>query len=245
MKPIRMVIFDKDGTLMDFDAFWVTVSRLAVPEMLAELKVDPALAETLYEAMGIRDGITDVRGVLCWGTYEQMGEEMHRALTDAGVVCDREEVVRLTKLLYHRHAPEGEIRPACENIRGVLGEHIRQGRQLALVTTDGPGVTRQCLLSMDIGHYFSAVCTDDGVLAPKPDPMCIELICEQFGYTKDELVMVGDTMNDIRFARNGGIRVIAVAGNAESRACLAEAADAVVPDISHAAAVMAQWEAAE
>ena len=111
MKPIRMVIFDKDGTLMDFDAFWVTVSRLAVPEMLAELKVDPALAETLYEAMGIRDGITDVRGVLCWGTYEQMGEEMHRALTDAGVVCDREEVVRLTKLLYHRHAPEGEIRP--------------------------------------------------------------------------------------------------------------------------------------
>ncbi|MBR5446670.1 MAG: HAD family hydrolase [Clostridia bacterium] len=239
---IKMVLFDKDGTLMDFDSFWVTVSRLAVPEMLAELNADPALAERLYEAMGIRNGTADVRGVLCWGTYQQMGEVMHQALTDAGTVCDMEEVVRLTRQLYHRHAPEGEIRPACENIKSVLGEHIRQGRQLAVVTTDGPGVTRQCLLSMDIGHYFSAVCTDDGILPPKPDPMCIEVICEQFGYTKDELVMVGDTMNDIRFARNGGIRVIAVAGNAESRAYLAEEADAVVPDISHAAAVIAQWE---
>ena len=78
-----------------------------------------------------------------------------------------------------------------------------------------------------------------------PDPLCIEMICEQFGYAKDELVMVGDTMNDIRFARNGGIRVIAVAGSEESRTYLAKEADAVVPDVSHAAAVIAQWEANE
>ena len=49
MKPIRMVIFDKDGTLMDFDAFWVTVSRAAVPDILQSLALDQALAEQLNE----------------------------------------------------------------------------------------------------------------------------------------------------------------------------------------------------
>ena len=73
MKPIRMVIFDKDGTLMDFDAFWVTVSRAAVPDILQSLALDQALAEQLLAAMGVHDGTTDVRGVLSWGTYSQMG----------------------------------------------------------------------------------------------------------------------------------------------------------------------------
>ena len=240
---IKMIIFDKDGTLMDFDAFWVTVSRLAVPEMLEKLQADPALAEKLLAAIGIHDGTTDVQGVLCWGTYRQMGEAMHDTLTACGVECGREDVVQLTTETYHRHAAAGEIRPACADIKAVLGEHIRQGRMLAVVTTDGPRVTRQCLLSMDIGQYFSAVCTDDGILPPKPDPMCIDVICEQFGYTKDEIVMVGDTMTDVRFARNGGIRVIGVAKTEENRAYLAAEADAVVEDISHAAAVLAAWEA--
>ncbi len=243
MKPIRMVIFDKDGTLMDFDAFWVTVSQAAVPDMLQSLALDPALADALLTAMGVHDGTTDVRGVLSWGTYSQMGGVMHDALTAAGVACDRDEVIRLTEEMYHRHAEEGGVQPACENIKRVLGAHIRCGRSLAVVTTDGPRMTRKCLLDMDIGHYFSAVCTDDGVLPPKPDPMCIEVICEQFGYTKDEIVMVGDTMTDIRFARNGGIRVIGVAKTEENRAYLASEADAVVEDISHVADVLAQWEA--
>jgi len=243
MKPIKMVIFDKDGTLMDFDAYWVTVSLAAVPEMLEKLALDPALADTLLAAIGIHDGTTDVRGVLSWGTYGQMGEVMHDALTAAGAECSRDEVIRLTEETYHRHADKGIIRPACENIKGVLGAHIRCGRTLAVVTTDGPHVTRKCLLDMDIGHYFNAVCTDNGVLPPKPDPFCIELICEQFELTKDEIVMVGDTMNDIRFARNGGIRVIAVAKTEENRAYLAAEADEVVEDISGVADILARWEA--
>ena len=242
MKPIRMIIFDKDGTLMDFDAFWVTVSRLAVPAMLKKLGADEVLAETLYDALGITGDTTKIDGVLCWGTYDQMGGVMHDALQAAGVNCDREEVMRMTKDLYHQYAEEGSIQPACEDLAGVLGYHIRQGRSLALVTTDGPQMTRKCLLDLNIGHYFNAVCTDNGVLPPKPDPMCIDLICEQFELTKDEIVMVGDTMTDIRFARNGGIRVIGVAKDEDNRAVLAAEADAVAADITQVADIVAAWE---
>ncbi len=239
---IKCIIFDKDGTLMDFDAFWGTVSIHAVTELLAELHLSPNLMEPLLASIGYQNGTTDVQGVLSWGTYRLMGEAMHDALTEAGIDCDREEVVRLTYETYHKHADKGEIRPACDNIGEVLKNLLRQDIALAVVTTDGPVITRQCLEKMDIGPLFSAICTADGVLPPKPDPYCIEAICEQFRLTKEEIVMVGDTMTDVQFARNGGIRVIGVAKTEEGRAFLAEKADIAVPDISHVAAVLAEWE---
>ncbi len=239
---IQMIIFDKDGTLMDFDAFWGTVSRHAVTDMLTQLQLSADLLDPLLASIGYKNGITDVQGVLCWGTYRLMGEAMHDALTAAGVACDQEEVVRLTYDTYHKHADKGEIRPACENMGEVLKTLIRQDRALAVVTTDGPVITRQCLEEMDIGPLFSAVCTADGVLPPKPDPYCIDAICEQFHLTKDEIVMVGDTLTDIKFARNGGIRVIAVAKTEEGRAFLGQQADVAVPDISHVATVLEAWE---
>ena len=239
---IRMVIFDKDGTLMDFDSFWVTVSRLAVADILEELHADAGLADALLSAMGVTEGVTDVQGVLCWGTYRQMGEVLHAALQENGVACELEDVVKLTSRTYHAHADQGIIQPACGDIKRVLGAHLREDRKLALITTDGPVVTRKCLESMDIGPYFSAICTDDGMFPPKPDPTCIEVLCEQFGLAKDEIVMVGDTMTDVRFARNGGIRVIAVNKTEAGRAFFAAEADAVTEDISGVYDILAKWE---
>ncbi len=238
---IKFIIFDKDGTLLDFDSFWGTISTYAVTDMLTKLHLPENLLPTLLSSIGYKNGTTDVQGVLCWGTYRLMGEAMHDAMTHAGVSCDREEVVRLTYETYHQHADKGEIRSACHNLKDVLKQLLGQDILLGVVTTDGPVITRQCLEKLDIGPMFSAVCTADGVLPPKPDPYCIEAIMEQFHLTKDEIVMVGDTMTDVQFARNGGIRVIGVAKTEEGRAFLREKADAAVPDVSHVAAVLTEW----
>ena len=50
--------------------------------------------------------------------------------------------------------------------------------------------------------------------------------------------MVGDTVNDMRFAHNGGVRAIGVAADAKNRATLARYADAVIPDLSHLSEVI-------
>lgn len=239
---IKMIVFDKDGTLLDFDSFWVTVSRLAVGDLLTELRADSALAEPLLTALGIQGGVTAVDGVLCYGTYAQMGEVLWQTLTDHGVSCDRDEVVELTEKTYHAHAMDGEVKPTCENLKKVLGHFLGEGRTLALVTTDGPRMTRYCLEKLDIGPYFSAICTDDGMFPPKPDPLCIEVLCEQFGLAKDELVMVGDTMTDVTFAKNGGIRVIALAKTEEGRNHFAGKADAIVAGIEEVTTVIEMWE---
>ena len=53
--------------------------------------------------------------------------------------------------------------------------------------------------------------TDDGKGHPKPDPYFIQEIIKKYGMKKEELVMAGDTVTDMEFARNGGIKAIGVA----------------------------------
>ena len=51
-------------------------------------------------------------------------------------------------------------------------------------------------------------------------------------YEKDKIVMVGDTLTDVKFARNAKIRVIGVAKNQKNKDILNKQADFVVDDVS-------------
>ncbi len=240
---IKLVIFDKDGTLMDFDSFWVTVSRCAVTKMLKMLGAPENLLEPLLESMGVVNGVTDIRGVLCWGTYRLMGEKMHETLCKSGYAFALEEVVRLTRDTHHECADLGIVQGACVEIKNVLDMLKAQGRDLCVVTTDGPAVTKKCLDALEIADCFLEIFTADAGYPSKPDPFAIGEICRKYGLSKEEIVMVGDTLTDADFARNGGIRMIGVAKTQTNRDILAKHCDCVVPDISHVSRVLADWEA--
>ncbi len=237
---IKMILFDKDGTLLDFDALWVRVSRLALADLLENLQADPALLDQLLLAMGIENDHTSVQGVLCWGTYPLMGQALYRVLIDHGVPCTLGQVTALSTEGYHRYAAEGPVLPACADIRAVLTE-LKKSHKLAVVTSDTPAVADHCLRQLGIADCFDAVYGDDDTCPAKPDPTRIALICDAYGYSPAELVMVGDTMADMAFAKNGGIRAIGLAKTKQDSDHLAALADAVCPDISHVGKILAGW----
>jgi len=229
---VDAIIFDKDGTLMDFDSFWLNITHAALKEMLKKLRAEHVPTEALLTALGVQDNHTEVDGVLCYGTYRQMGDVLFTVLHEHGCVCTLEEVRELTVEAYHNNISAGIAEAACSDIHSVLQKLRDCGLTLAVVTTDDPYVTKKCLQTLEIASYFDVVYTHDGILPPKPDPFCIFDFCKKTGFAPEEIVMVGDTMTDIRFAANGGIRVIGVAKSERSRKLLETEADAVVQDIS-------------
>ncbi len=226
---VKAIIFDKDGTLLDFNAFWITVSVYAINDILKKAGKEDIDLQEILSVWGVHDGKADVNGLLCKGTYEQMGLALHEVLKAHGAKLSPEETVRLTAQAYTEHAEAGEIKPTCENLREVLVRLKERGIKLAVVTTDNKEITHKCLEKLEIFDLFDRVFTDDGKTPVKPDPWCVTELSQSFGISPQNMVMVGDTMTDILFARNAGIFVICVGDSAET----GKQADAFIPDVSH------------
>ncbi len=229
----EIIVFDKDGTLMDFDAFWVSVSISAVKEVLRLVGKDEIDIEKVLKAFGVKNGITDIDGILCKGTYEELGIALYDILKEYGCKKTAEEVVDMLTYAYKNNSDSGHIKPTCANIKGVLSKLKNEGRKLVVVTTDNYEITYKCLDRLGIKELFDAIFADDGITPTKPDPSCIFEYCKAVGSSGDKAVMVGDTMTDVRFARNAGMTIIGVGTTEKNRQRLMSYADFVVDDISY------------
>ncbi|MBQ4528524.1 MAG: HAD family hydrolase [Clostridia bacterium] len=230
---IKGIIFDKDGTLIQFDAFWISVSVNAINQILKELDREDIPAEEILLSIGVENGVANTDGLLCKGTYEQIALAINDVLKKHNCMVSDEKFVSMVLDAYNRNADLGEVLPTCEKIDEVLSSLRSSGIKLAVVTTDNLEITQKCLGKLGIENLFDKIYTDDGDTPVKPDPWCALDFAEQMNMEKDEIIMVGDTMTDVCFAKNAGIGVIGVGANDENRQRLSKHADAVFPDISH------------
>lgn len=226
------IIFDKDGTLIDFDAFWVTLSVRAMEDILKKLDRTDIPVHEILSAFGVQDGVTDIDGVLCKGTYEQMGQVVHHIFVKYGCNISCGETVKLVIDAYNRNADAGEVKPTCPDLADVLTALKKQNKKLAVVTTDNEEITRKCLKKLGIEELFDKIYTDDGKTPTKPDPYCAVDFCNLTGVKPERLVMVGDTMTDVNFAKNAGIAVVCVAKTDRNKSALSPFTDAVISNPS-------------
>ena len=230
---IKAVIFDKDGTLMDFECFWVTVSRYAIEEILEKTGCSAIPVEEVLRCLDVEDGIANINGILAQDPFPVMGRAIRSCLVGGGCILTEEEITDITIEAYHNNTDKGVVSPACERIGDVIGGLKKKGIKLAVITTDDPVDTEFCLKKLKIYSLFDEIYTDDGVMPPKPSPYCLEAFAEKYGLNKDEILMVGDTLNDVRFAENSGISVVGVAKAPQNRAILKEHIELVVDNISY------------
>lgn len=226
------IIFDKDGTLLDFDAFWVTVSVNALKEVLKHFEKENVPVEEILECLGVHDGVTDVDGVLCKGTYRQMGEKVYDVLCRYGCGASCDDVTDAVISAYNNNADSGEIKPNSPKLAEVLTRLKKDGKKLAVVTMDNEEITRKCLKRLGIIDLFDKVYTDDGHTPVKPNPNAAIEFCKVIGVQRERTVMVGDTLTDAKFAKNAEIGFIGVAKSDKSKAILSPYANAVVSDLS-------------
>lgn len=217
---------------MSFDEFWVPVSRNAIASVLKRVNCKEVSVESILEAFGVKDGITGIDGVLCRGTYAQMGKILYDILSVSGCRSTESEITALTIQSYHEMINHGNVIPSCENLRKTLLALKSKGTRIGVVTTDDSTITLKCLNKLDIVDLIDEMYTDDGLFPTKPDPYCIETFCKRGKYNKEDVIMVGDTLTDVLFAKNGGIRCIGVAKSDANRMVLQGKADLVIKDVS-------------
>ncbi len=226
------IIFDKDGTLLDFDAFWVPVTEKAVCLLLEQLKMQNTPLREILIAYGVSDGTTRVDGVLCHGTYSQMAEITYDILKKYGYSGDCDRVKSCLVAAYEKCTSYGRIEPTCPELAATIGELKLKNKRLAVVTTDNSEITLTCLKALGIYGLFDKVYTDDTVTPAKPNPYCLLDFCRLYGLQPCRTVMVGDTMTDVNFAKNAGAISVALVKEEREGSAVSSEADIVISKIS-------------
>jgi len=85
-------------------------------------------------------------------------------------------------------------------------KHLR----LACVTNKASRFTGPLLERKGLAKYFEIVICGDMVERGKPDPACYRLACQRLGLLSSEVLVIGDSENDVLAARAAGIRVYCV-----------------------------------
>lgn len=228
-----LVVFDKDGTLIDLEALW---GRLAVDWVtrLAAAPGQEAVADDLYSSFGYdpERGRILPQSPLAIATIGQLRTIAASILYRRGMPwTDAEDC---TKLAFERpaNAPLADwIRPT-----GDLPRLMRQLQdanvRVAVVTTDDRQETEETLQILGITDLVDhIVCGDDG-LPWKPAPDAFQFTCERLGIDPTRTVVIGDTEADLLMANRGGAGFkVAVTESTENRPLLKAIADVAIRSV--------------
>lgn len=228
----KAILFDKDGTLMDFGAFWLTVSEISIKEILEKLNITHISPEEILKLLGAENGVVDIDSVLCSGPYSFIVQEFYRLFGLNESIISAEKFSEIVMNTYARNFHKGIVRPACPNLLGIMTKLKSLNITLGIVTSDIPKETNKCLSSLGIADFFDYIYCDDGKTPTKPEPYCILDFCEKTGIAPDKIIMVGDSVSDMKFAKNGGVRAVGVALNEKNKKILSQYANTVIHDVS-------------
>jgi phosphoglycolate phosphatase-like HAD superfamily hydrolase len=225
---IGVVIFDKDGTLIDFHAMWGGWARDLGARLDAAIRRPVSL--DVFAAIGFdpASGRVAPHSELATGTMAGIEETVARVLRRycPSIAAAR----RATEAAWSVPDPVALAVPLGDLPRIV--DTLRDGgRRIAVVTTDDRGPTDATLRALGIRSAVGAmVCADDGFpLKPEPDP--VFAVCQAFGAEPGQVAVIGDTPADLAMGRAAGAgRVVGVRSGLGDDTDLA-AADVVIDSI--------------
>jgi len=195
------ILFDKDGTLFDFDATWVAWIEALVARWGGG---DPARRAALAAAVGFDPDrrAFDPASIVIAGTPDEaaavIAPVLGMALPEIAATLNAEAA----------RAPMAEAVPLGPLLTGLRARGLRLG----VATNDAEAPARAHLSAAGVVDLFDYIAGSDSGHGAKPGPgMCLGFAAAT-GLDPARLVMVGDSTHDLHAGRAAGMQVVYDAG---------------------------------
>ena len=223
---IRGILFDKDGTLLDYAATWMPANRAAA---LAVARGDAALAEELLRAGGYESATGRIasNSVMAAGTSVELAALWRTRVPGWGLG-------ELTELLDRIFLEQGGTTAVPVAALGPVLRRLKaRGLALGIATNDSQAGIEATLGAFGVLGLFDFLAGYDSGHGMKPEPGMALAFCKACGLQAAEMAVVGDNLHDLAMGRaaNAGL-VVGVLTGTGGRADLAARADHVLDSIA-------------
>lgn len=186
----KLVMFDLDGTLVD-----------SVPDLACAV-------DDVFRSEGLPEvGEANVRLWVGNGAEALLRRALTHVLIDAEPVFFEQVFSKFLSVYGHCLTERSKLYPGVVE---TLEELSALNVPMAVVTNKPIVFTLQMLSGLRLSQFFSEVLGGDSLERKKPDPLPLETLMYQFGLQAKQVLMVGDSSNDIAAARSAGCAVVAV-----------------------------------
>jgi phosphoglycolate phosphatase len=226
---VDLVVFDKDGTLISFEAMWGGWARDIGTRL--EIATRRPVAGDIFTTLGF-DPVYDrvqPRGPLAiasMGEIEQLiGAVLRRWCPSVNAAR------RILAEAWFEPDPVALAVPLADLTR--LFDALRGGgRRIVVATTDDRRPTEATLAALGLAARIEEVVCGDDAGPTKPDPAVLSGLASRLGVTIGHVAMVGDTPADLTMARTAGARSIGVTSGVAAADELRPLADALIRTVA-------------
>lgn len=222
---IEAVLFDKDGTLIDFDATWgratyVVLSQLANGDVgklgtLAEVTHYDLEAKKIHHTSPLV-GDSPMELAVLWADI--LGRQ-------AGLAFEAEIDRMFTSESLKQLVGFEVTGPALKRLKS-------QGYHLGIATNDAEETAVLHMKQLGWHGYFDHVYGYNSGYGPKPGPGMVLAFSDALGIDPAKIAMVGDSLHDIDAGNSAGAYSIGVKTGPWGGRSLAKRADAVIDTLA-------------
>ncbi len=157
---ISGIIFDKDGTLLDFNEFWIPAAQCVIRRILSDYKipVTDIHTEKALNSIGIIQNHVLPDGSFAWKTFLDMAIDMKPALEAMPAqapVDTRDLEGKLTRYFDEESFAENKSIKGIGDLPAILQPLHEKSIHFGVATTDTCEAAVKCLKGLQILPLFS------------------------------------------------------------------------------------------
>lgn len=221
---VKAILFDKDGTLIDFHATWDRATY-DVFESLAsgDLGLIRKLAE--ISDLDLETRSIGPNSILVAHSSAEIGELWAKVLSRKADQEFLDEVDALYGKFGQKHLTGFPSTPS------VLKRLLVNKYALGIATNDSENNATVQMDQLEWRDHFTTILGYDSGHGEKPGPGMVQAFCAHTGFEAAEILMVGDTLHDIETGKSAGSLTVGVTTGPGHDAGFSGKADATIDDL--------------